>query len=248
MQDNYESPVMVEAEEPFTVAQESPCTMQFNASDPCFVQWNTTGQGPYSLSGGAFMQTWRSNMSWDQDADLFFLSIAGFGEYGFYPGFSSRQPSPREWTTTIVRMQTANPAGTVILRSTDPREAPAINFNYFAHRAEEDLQAINDGIDLLLQGFDNIGAPYTILQPDPRVSRNQAILDETFSHHATSSCRMGPVGDDRNSCVDPTFRVHGVDALRIVDASVFPRVPGAMPNGPTFTISRKAFEVIQQGL
>ena len=62
-------------------------------------------------------------------------------------------------------------------------------------------------------------------------------------HHASSSCRMGPVGD-RSSCVDSKFRVHGVDNLRVVDASVFPRVPGAMPNGPTFTISRKAYEVI----
>ena len=247
MQDNYESTLLVEAEEPFTVAQESPCTATFNASDPCFVQWNTTGDGPYSLSGGTFFLTWRSSMSWDRDADLFFLSIAGFGEYGFYPGFSARTPSPREWTTTIVRIQTANPAGTVRLRSTDPREAPEINFNYFANRADEDLQAINEGMDLLIQGFDNVGAPYRIVQPDPRIERNQGIMDETFSHHATSSCRMGAAGD-RNARVDSKFRVNGVDNLRIVDASVFPRVPGAMPNGPTFTISRKAFESIQEGL
>jgi choline dehydrogenase len=44
--------------------------------------------------------------------------------------------------------------------------------------------------------------------------------------------------------VDSKFRVNGVDGLRVVDASVFPRLPGAMPNGPTFTISRKAFEKI----
>jgi choline dehydrogenase len=186
-------------------------------------------------------------VSWDNDSDLFFLSIGGFGDYGFFPGFSNRGPRPNEWITTIVRMQTANPAGTVTLRSADPRVAPEINFNYFANRAEEDLQAIAEGTDLLLQAFENVGIPYTVLQPNPRIERNQAVLDETFSHHATSSCRMGPVGD-RNACVDSKFRVNGVDNLRIVDASVFPRVPGAMPNGPTFTLSRKAFEVIHLGL
>jgi choline dehydrogenase len=75
------------------------------------------------------------------------------------------------------------------------------------------------------------------------VELKQAIMDEAFSHHATSSCRMGPAGD-KDYCVDSKFRVNGVKNLRVVDASVFPRVPGAMPNGPTFTISRKAFKAI----
>ena len=140
-------------------------------------------------------------------------------------------------------MQTANPAGTVTLRSRDPRVAPAINFNYFTHRAQQDLQALTDGFDLLVRVFNGTGLPYRVVVPDPAVDLQQALVDEAFSHHATSSCRMGWAGD-RESCVDPRFRVHGVRSLRVVDASVFPRVPGAMPNGPTFTISRKAFETM----
>jgi len=68
-------------------------------------------------------------------------------------------------------------------------------------------------------------------------------MDESFSRHAASSCRMGPAGDGAY-CVDSKSRVNGVDSLRVVNASVFPRLPGAIPNGPTFTISRKAFETI----
>ncbi|KAH7081275.1 hypothetical protein BKA63DRAFT_404856 [Paraphoma chrysanthemicola] len=243
MQDNYETPIHVRAEEPWQEVANTSCTRTFNTSDPCFVQWETNGTGPYSLSGGTFFLTWRSSVSWDNDADLFFLSAAGWGNSGFYPGFSRRQPIPEMWGTSIVRMQTANPSGTIRLRSRDPRQAPEINFNFFAENAETDLQALTEGVDLMMRSYDHVGLPYTVVSPNPDVETSQALMDEAFSHHATSSCRMGPTGD-RNSCVDSKFRVNGVDNLRVVDASVFPRVPGAMPNGPTFTISRKAYEAI----
>lgn len=243
MQDNYESPVSVQAEVPWMNSVNSSCTTIFNESDPCFVEWESTGTGPYSLSGGTFFLTWRSSVSWDNDADLFFLSGAGWGDVGFYPGFSRRPPMPNSWETSIVKMQTANPMGTVTLRSNDPRLAPEINFNFFADQSEIDLQALSEGVELMLRVYDDVGLPYTVVAPNPEVEMKQALMDEAFSHHATSSCRMGPAGD-RDYCVDSKFRVNGVDNLRVVDASVFPRVPGAMPNGPTFTISRKAFETI----
>lgn len=243
MQDNYETPIHVHSEVPWQETANVSCTRTFNASDPCFVQWETNGTGPYSLSGGTFFLTWRSSVSWDDDADLFFLSAAGWGDSGFYPGFSRRQPVPEMWGTSIVRMQTANPSGSIRLRSRDPRQAPEINFNFFAENSETDLQALAEGVSLMMRAYDDTGLPYTVVSPNPAVEMHQALMDEAFSHHASSSCRMGPAGD-RSSCVDSKFRVIGVDNLRVVDASVFPRVPGAMPNGPTFTISRKAYEVI----
>jgi choline dehydrogenase len=247
MQDNYESPVHVRAEVPWMNSVNSSCTRTFDESDPCFVEWESRGTGPYSLSGGTFFLTWRSSVSWDNDADLFFLSAAGWGDSGFYPGFSQRTQMPNMWGTSIVRMQTANPMGTVTLRSKDPRVAPEINFNFFADQSADqskrDLQALAEGVELLLRVYDDVGLPYTVVAPNPEVEMKQALMDEAFSHHATSSCRMGPAGD-RDYCVDSKFRVNGVDNLRVVDASIFPRVPGAMPNGPTFAISRKAFETI----
>ncbi|KAH7112092.1 hypothetical protein B0J11DRAFT_554216 [Dendryphion nanum] len=245
MQDNYETPVHVRAETPWVNTASSDCNRLFNASDPCFVRWQTNGTGPYSLSGGTFFLTWRSSASWDNDADLLYLSAAGVGDFGFYPGFSNRAPMPNSWGSSIVKMQTANPAGTVTLRSKDPRLAPLINFNYFANRADEDLQALVDGVNLLRRLYDATGVNYTFTAPNPSIDMKQAIIDEAFSHHATSSCRMGPSGH-KDYCVDSRFRVNGVNNLRVVDASVFPRVPGAMPNGPTFTLSRKAFETIMQ--
>ena len=195
------------------------------------------GTGPYGGYGGGFFLTWQSSGSWDEDGDLFFLSQAGVNATGFYPGYSDRSPAPNYWTTSIVKMQTSNAAGTVRLRSTDPRQAPEINFTYFSiGHAEEDLQVLADGCILLMSAYDAVGTPYERIEPDPSVDMRQAIVDQAFSHHAASSCRMGPAGR-RNYCVDSKFRVNGVDNLRVVDASVLPWLPGAMPNGPIFTIS-----------
>jgi choline dehydrogenase len=245
MQDNYESHLHVRAEVPWIEPANSSCTMTYNQSDPCFVEWQTNGTGRYSLSGATFCSTYRSSVSWDNDTDLCVLSAAGYGEFGFFPGFSRRSVMPKSWSSSLVKMQTGNPSGTVKLRSKDPRVAPEINFNFFAERAEEDLQALVDGVELMLRVYDDVGLNYTVVAPNPHIDMKQAIMDSAFSHHATSSCRMGPAGDKRY-CVDSKFRVNGVDRLRVVDASIFPRVPGAMPNGPTFTMSRKAFETIMK--
>lgn len=174
-----------------------------------------------------------------------FLSSPGLaGLAGFYPGYSRGELArndPFEWLHAVVKMQTSNAAGTVRLNSSDPRIRPNINFNYFAEATERDLDAIVEGIELLKRAFDGTGIRNTLINPDPENLR-QGIQDLAFSHHASSTCSMG--SDAATSCVDSRFRVRGVDKLRVVDASVFPRSPGGMPNGPTWTISRKAFETL----
>jgi choline dehydrogenase len=246
MQDNYEAPIQIRAEEPW-LNLSTPCTGTFNMSDPCFVAWQTNGTGPYTEAAGFFF-TARSSVSWDSDSDLFFLSAPSYAGNGFQPGYSNRTQEPHYWTTSVVKMQTANAAGTVKLRSLDPRIAPAINFNYFTDNAETDLQSLTEAAELLFRGYNGTGIPYEVVIPSPGTSIAQAIMDESFSHHASSSCRMGPANATAaEACVDSKFRVKGVKALRIVDASVWPRVPGAFPNGPTFAMSMKAAEVILKG-
>ncbi|KAJ3532862.1 hypothetical protein NM208_g8251 [Fusarium decemcellulare] len=225
LHDNYEVPVQMRAEEDWFVPTESPCTGTYNDQDPCFVEWRDNASGPYASRDASYGAVWRSSQSWDNDSDLMFLSNPGLsGLAGFYPGYSTGEwagNDPSGWLHAVVKMQTSNGAGTVRLNSSDPRIRPNINFNYFAESAERDLDAIVEGIELLKRAFDGTGIP----------------------HHASSTCSMGP-DDDDTSCVDSRFRVRGVDNLRVVDASVFPRSPGGMLNGPTWTISRKAFETL----
>jgi choline dehydrogenase len=64
-------------------------------------------------------------------------------------------------------------------------------------------------------------------------------------YHPVSTCRMGGAAGD--SVVDETLRVHGVDRLRVVDASVFPTVTSANTHAPTIMVAQKAADLIIQG-
>ncbi|VUC26056.1 unnamed protein product [Clonostachys rosea] len=245
LHDNYEVPVQFRAEQPWFTQTESPCSRTYDDNDVCFVEWRDNASGPYASRDSSYGAIWRSSQSWDNDSDIMFLSSPGLaGLAGFYPGYSRGELArndPFEWLHAVVKMQTSNAAGTVRLNSSDPRIRPNINFNYFAESTERDLDAIAESIELLKRAFDGTGIPNTMINPDPENIR-QGIQDLAFSHHASSTCAMG--ADAATSCVDSRFRVRGVDKLRVVDASVFPRSPGGMPNGPTWTISRKAFETL----
>ena len=63
-------------------------------------------------------------------------------------------------------------------------------------------------------------------------------------HHAAGSCKMGPA-DDRMAVVDAGLRVHGLDALRVVDASIMPALVSGHTNFPTLAIAEKAADLIR---
>src|SRR5205823_10799331 len=69
------------------------------------------------------------------------------------------------------------------------------------------------------------------------------IKDNAWGHHASCTCRMGRANDPM-AVVDSNFRVIGTKNLRIVDASVFPRIQGFLIVTPIYMISEKASEVI----
>ncbi|KAF6840989.1 gmc oxidoreductase [Colletotrichum musicola] len=249
MQDNYEGGVIVQASvpwenNPFVINN---CTFQLDAEDPCLREWQISHTGPYGETGASAGLLFRSSVSENADADLFFFGAGGGSFRGYYPGFSSDSAAdPASWYWSVVKMQTGNAAGTVTLRSADPRAAPEIRFRYFEEQGERDLQALREGVELAMRVFNATGppyAPFTVIEPHAGVETGQAIMDEAFSHHVTSTCRMGPAGD-REYCVDSKFRVNGVEGLRVVDASVFPRTPGGFPVAPTFIVSQKAFKNI----
>jgi choline dehydrogenase len=148
-------------------------------------------------------------------------------------------------------------AGTVLLRSADPRDTPDINFKFYETGAEEDLTAILDGVKWARSVFakaPNGLAPWKEVHPCkyPKTEckdeeQKEWIKLQTYSHHATSTCQIG--GDsDKLAVLDSKFRVRGVRNLRVVDASAFPKVPGAFPVLPTFILSEKATESILQDL
>lgn len=251
MQDNYEGGILVHANTSYENNPFANC--RFNPSlppseDPCLAQWEEQQAGPYGLAGSSIAMWFKSSVSENRDCDVFLYGAAA-GFRGYFPGFSTEQSPDNTFFWSMVKMQPGNQAGTVTLRSTNPRDSPLINFNYFQQNGERDLQALDEAYEMALRVFNATGgpyAPYTVIEPHAGVSTKQAFKDYAYSHHVTSTCRMGPK-DDPNYCVDSEFRVNGVNGLRVVDASVFPRTPGGFPVAPTFVISQKASHLILSG-
>ncbi|KAJ4291129.1 hypothetical protein N0V90_010327 [Kalmusia sp. IMI 367209] len=243
--DNYEAGIQVEASTPHG-SPFANCT-SLAPGDPCLREWQEHGTGPYGLGAAPAGMLYRSSVSENADTDLFLFGAAAALFDGYFPGFSSVRAPLNTSFWSVVKMQYQNHAGTVTLRSADPQDTPIINFNYFSEGRDHDLQALSEGIQFVLDVLDNTPppyGPYKVLLPDPKLDMGQAIMDQAFSHHACGTCRIGL--NDTDSCVDSRFRVHGVDGLRVVDASVFPRTPGGFPILPTFLVGTKAADILLQ--
>jgi choline dehydrogenase len=138
--------------------------------------------------------------------------------------------------------------GSVKITSTDPRVHPALRFNYLstAQDRREWVEAVRVARRILnQQAFDQYNGGET--SPGAAVETDEQILDwvgrdaET-ALHPSCTCRMGT---DELSVLDPaTMRVHGVDGLRVVDASVFPYVPNGNIYAPVMMVAEKAADLI----
>ena len=138
--------------------------------------------------------------------------------------------------------------GTVRIRSTDPTEHPALVFNYLSTDQDrrEWVEAITVARRILGQpAFERYDRGE--LSPGPQVATDEQILDwvghdaET-ALHPSCTARMGT---DDLAVIDPaTMRVHGVDGLRVVDASVFPFVTNANIYAPVIMVAEKAADLI----
>jgi choline dehydrogenase len=137
--------------------------------------------------------------------------------------------------------------GSVRLTSTDPQAPPAIRFNFL--QTPYDLRALIAGMRLGREITKQPAlAPYVAeeIVPGPSVNTDaefEANIRRTAisNLHPVGTCRMGTEGD---TVVDPQLRVHGVEGLRVVDASIMPTVPAGNTNAPTIMIAEKAAEMI----
>ena len=138
--------------------------------------------------------------------------------------------------------------GTVKIKSTNPREHPAVQFNYLStgNDRREWIEAVRTARRILNQpAFE----PYNRgeVSPGPSVETDEEILDwvardSETALHPSCTCRMGT---DEMAVIDPeTMRVHGVEGLRVVDASVMPNVSNGNIYAPTIMIAEKAADII----
>lgn len=179
----------------------------------------------------------------------FFCGVFSFE--GFWPEFPTQYPN--EFLCAMVHMNPKNINGRVLLKSADPRDTPDINMGFFSKGLDEDLEAMYEAASFMRPIFNSVpGNNFTELHPCTHPSctkddQKEFLRDQIFSHHVSSSCAIG-ADDDEMAVLDSNFRVRGVKNLRVVDASAFPKVPGAFPVLPTFVISEKAADVILKSL
>jgi choline dehydrogenase len=149
----------------------------------------------------------------------------------------------------VLKAHTRNRAGTVKLRSADPRDTPEINFHYFTEGSDiegEDLASVVNGVEFVRRINAHIADISQEVIPGSTVRSREEIIKfaeaEAWGHHASCTNKIGPKNDPM-AVVDSEFR-HGTRNLRVVDASVFPRVPGYFIVTPIYMISEKASDVI----
>lgn len=185
-------------------------------------------------------------------ADLFCFAILGDFR-GYFPGYSARFRTEKNYLTwVILKGHTNNRAGTVRLRSADPRDTPVIAFHSFDEGTDdggEDVRSVVEGIEFVRRLTRSMIEDGWITEEElpggavtDRADLERFVKDHAWGHHASCSCPIGDPGD--GGVVDGDFRVHGVSGLRIVDASVFPKIPGFFIVSSVYTIAEKAADVM----
>lgn len=202
------------------------------------IEWFLTHKGPASsnhIECGAFFRS-RDDMT-HPDAQIHFrpLLLDGWApsrSHGYNFGIGPLRPTSR---------------GTVRLAGADPLAAPVIDPNYLSTPEDwRDMRAhFRQTREVALQrAFD----PFRGRQVSPGgEAETDADLDAYIraeaasGYHPTCTCRMG---SDGRAVVTPALRVNGVEGLRVVDSSIFPSIPSANTNAPSFMVGERGADLI----
>jgi choline dehydrogenase len=249
LQDRYEVGVITELKEDFKILGDATFKAD-DPNDPAMKQWREKRTGLYT-SNGAVLGIVKRSKPERPEPDLFIFGLPGYFK-GYFPGYSNYLETRKtRFTWAILKAHTHNTAGFVKLRTTDPRDTPDINFKYFDEGNDssgEDLESVVEGVKFVRQmstRVDIMGK--SELLPSAEVSTDEQlktfIKDEAWGHHACGTCKIGKDSDPM-AVLNSRFQVRGVQGLRVVDASVFPHIPGFFIVTPIYMISEKASDVI----
>lgn len=237
LQDHLEVYVQHRCKEPISLYP----ALKFTTQAAVFLQWkfNKRGWGTSNhFEAGGFIRS-RAGVKHPNLQYHFFPVAANYDgtapakDHGFQAHVGPMRPTSRGYVRTI---------------SNDPRKSPEIRFNYM--QTENDREEIRDSIRLTReifaqQAFD----PYRAeeLAPGPE-AQSDADIDEFVraksesAYHPSCTCKMGT---DEMAVVDSQGRVHGVENLRIVDASIMPSIASGNLNAPVIMMAEKLADKIR---
>ncbi|KAJ6620004.1 hypothetical protein B0H10DRAFT_1114433 [Mycena sp. CBHHK59/15] len=227
------------------------CTVLFTPeTDPCLEYWTESGhQNLYSFGAALFVSMTRSAPNLPEPDIMTYWSPGFFR--GFFHGFAEEIADIHNALTAVVLKAHPTSRGVVRLTGNHPQDLLRIEKHHFeAPGGQQDIIIMREEIKAArnLVAHPNISmhieAP---VFPGPDVQTDEQIedhiLENVFGHHACCTNPMGP-DDDPNAVLDGDFKVRGVENLRVVDISSWPRVPGWFVTTPTYMISEKAADVI----
>ncbi|KAK5651190.1 hypothetical protein OQA88_12738 [Cercophora sp. LCS_1] len=215
--------ISLAAVSPVSLAQENNCTLGIEP-DPCIELWKE-GRGLYTVPGASHSVHFRSSVAKDGERDVVMWNPPGVFR-GFCPGYSGPQgDDDGTFGFAMVHTQSRNTGGTVKLRTGDARDVPEIQFDFWSKGAEEDLQALYEGVEFARSVLGRVPEPVGPLreiQPSAATGRDE----------------------DPMAVLDGRFRVRGTKGLRVVDGSALPRVPSPFPIVGLWMVSMRAGEMI----
>ncbi|MEO8202810.1 MAG: choline dehydrogenase [Betaproteobacteria bacterium] len=158
-------------------------------------------------------------------------------------------PHPFPGFTFVFYPMRPTSRGNVRIKSADPMAAPAMQPNYLSTDYDRRSMVAGARMARALAGTASL-SPYVLeeLQPGPAAQSDEQLLDAVRAHgssgyHPVGTCRMGT---DAGAVVDPRLRVHGVQGLRVIDASVMPTLVSGNTNAATIMIAEKGADLVRE--
>ena len=208
-----------------------------------FARAKATGTGPLVSNIGEAGAFFRSRDELGAPDLQVHVAPTGFWDNGLH------EPTTRKVTVAPTLVSVAS-RGQLRLRSADPHWHPDIDPAYYEDQT--DLDAMVAGVQRVVETVRtgplarHVEAPFLPAAGRPtdeqiveHIRQNTQTL-----YHPVGTCAMGT---GEQAVVDPALRVHGVDGLRVVDASVMPVVPRGNTNAPTIMVGEKAADLIRDG-
>jgi choline dehydrogenase-like flavoprotein len=215
-------------------------TLDDAASPKYLVPWLTRGKGKLSSNIAEAALHWRSEAGLAAPDFQIVFGPVYYWEHGF------RKTGAPALTIGPVLIGPAS-RGSVRLRSADPEDHPRILNNLLSQ--EREIEAMLRAIELVREIAARAplaGRVVEELNPSASVRTRAELanwLRATCEHeyHPTCTCRIGP---PEIGVVDPGLRVHGVEGLRVIDASVMPRITSGNTNAPTLMIAERGADLV----
>ena len=211
------------------------------------IKYVISRRGPLSLSinqGGGFIKT-RAELE-QPDIQLYFSPLS----YTRAPAGTRALLNPDPFSAFSLGLTNCRPSsrGYIKIQSRDPLQQPLIKPNYLS--TDEDVQTLLAGVKYLRKMAETGPLKDIIIEemrPGVDCQSDQQLIDDIRGYawtcfHPSSTCKMGP--DPLDSVVDYRLKVHGVECLRVVDASIFPELISGNTNAAAIMVGEKGADLI----